>query len=67
MSDIVKQYEASPCCGKDPIAVKYNPFNKVVQCHACGQVYVPVAEADKWKARAAKHGCDTDRGDPDCA
>ena len=23
-------------------------------------------EARKWKERAAKHGCDTERGDPDC-
>ena len=22
-------------------AVKWNPFNKVVQCHKCGQVFVP--------------------------
>ncbi len=23
-------------------AVKYNPYNKVVQCHVCGQVWVPL-------------------------
>lgn len=22
-------------------AVKYNEFNKVVQCHVCGQVWIP--------------------------
>ena len=23
-------------------AVKYNEFNKVVQCHVCGQVWIPL-------------------------
>jgi hypothetical protein len=32
--------EALPCCGyTDASAVKWNPFNGVVQCHKCGQVY----------------------------
>ncbi len=22
-------------------AVKWNPYNKVVQCHRCGHIYVP--------------------------
>ena len=22
-------------------AVKWNPYNKVVQCHKCGQIFVP--------------------------
>jgi hypothetical protein len=31
---------ALPCCGyADASAVKWNPFNNVVQCHNCGQVY----------------------------
>ena len=31
---------ALPCCGyTDASAVKWNPFNNVVQCHNCGQVY----------------------------
>jgi len=29
-----------PCCGyTDASAVKWNPFNRVVQCHNCGQGY----------------------------
>jgi hypothetical protein len=29
-----------PCCGyTDASAVKWNPFNGVVQCHNCGQAY----------------------------
>ncbi len=31
-----------PCCGyHDPTAVMWNPYNKVVQCHNCGRVWVP--------------------------
>lgn len=31
---------ALPCCGyADASAVKWNPFNGVVQCHNCGQTY----------------------------
>jgi len=31
-----------PCCGyRDASAVKWNPFNDVVQCHNCGQTYTP--------------------------
>jgi hypothetical protein len=33
---------ALPCCGyMDASAVKWNPFNGVVQCHNCGQTYTP--------------------------
>jgi hypothetical protein len=33
---------ALPCCGhKDASAVRWNPFNGVVQCHNCGQTYTP--------------------------
>lgn len=29
-----------PCCGyADTSALKWNPYNSVVQCHNCGQVY----------------------------
>ena len=29
-----------PCCGyADNSAIKWNPYNNVVQCHGCGQVY----------------------------
>ena len=31
---------ALPCCGyADSSAIKWNPYNKVVQCHNCGQTY----------------------------
>jgi hypothetical protein len=31
-----------PCCGyTDASAVKWNPFNRIVQCHNCGQTYTP--------------------------
>jgi hypothetical protein len=31
-----------PCCGyANPEAVKWNPFNQVVQCHNCGHTYTP--------------------------
>jgi len=31
---------ALPCCGyTDASAIKWNPFNGVVQCHNCGQTY----------------------------
>ena len=31
---------AMPCCGyTDASAIKWNPFNGVVQCHNCGQTY----------------------------
>ena len=31
---------ALPCCGyTDASAIKWNPYNQVVQCHNCGQVY----------------------------
>jgi len=45
---VVRQYAelesqepvALPCCGyTDASAVKWNPFNGVVQCHNCGQTY----------------------------
>lgn len=36
----------TPCCGRQypltiPYPVCWNPFNKVVQCHSCGQLYAP--------------------------
>jgi hypothetical protein len=34
-----------PCCGyADASAVKWNPFNRVCQCHNCGQTYTPPAQ-----------------------
>jgi hypothetical protein len=31
---------ALPCCGyTDASAIKWNPYNQVVQCHNCGQTY----------------------------
>jgi hypothetical protein len=33
---------ALPCCGyTDANAVKWNPFNGIVQCHNCGHTYAP--------------------------
>lgn len=29
------------CCGKNAEAVKWNSYNKVVQCHHCGHTYKP--------------------------
>lgn len=38
------------CCGYEPAAsvpcpVMWNEFNQVVQCHACGSIYVPKDKA----------------------
>ena len=31
---------ALPCCGyADSSAIKWNPYNQVVHCHNCGQIY----------------------------
>jgi len=33
-------YDVLPCCGKASMdAVSYNPFNRVIQCHICGETY----------------------------
>jgi transposase-like protein len=33
---------ALPCCGyTNASVVKWNPFNRIVQCHNCGQTYTP--------------------------
>ena len=38
--EIEQEPVALSCCGyTDASAVKWNPFNNVVQCHNCGQVY----------------------------
>lgn len=29
-------------------AVKWNPYNGVVQCHVCGHVYVPSEHEGDW-------------------
>ena len=34
--------DKSLCCKSDPIAIKWNPFDKVIQCHQCGHIWVPV-------------------------
>jgi len=40
--EIEQEPVALPCCGyTDASAVKWNPFNGVVQCHNCGQTYTP--------------------------
>ena len=36
----VQEPVALPCCGyADASAIKWNPYNQVVQCHNCGQTY----------------------------
>ena len=52
-----KEPVALPCCGyTDASAVKWNPFNNVVQCHNCGQVYTsqpqrkPLTHKEIWNA-----------------
>ncbi len=44
--DLVLSHPPTLCChyrcrADVPYPVMWNPFNKVVQCHNCGQVYVP--------------------------
>jgi ribosomal protein L37AE/L43A len=40
--EIEQEPIALHCCGyTDASAVKWNPFNGVVQCHNCGQTYTP--------------------------
>lgn len=47
---------ALPCCGyTDASAIKWNPYNQVVQCHNCGQVYTTPPQ------RTAAKGEDTRR------
>jgi hypothetical protein len=45
----VQEPVALPCCGyTDASAIKWNPFNGVVQCHNCGQTYTPPAAQRPW-------------------
>ena len=40
--EIEQEPVALPCCGyTNASAVKWNPFNRIVQCHNCGQTYTP--------------------------
>lgn len=43
------------CCehAKEVDCVKWNPFNKVVQCHSCGHVYLPVTK-EVWNEKIGK-------------
>lgn len=34
------------CCNQ-PDAVFWNPYNRVVQCHACGQVWTPMPNGEE--------------------
>lgn len=34
----VKDMTHKPCTPND--SVKWNPYNNVVQCHRCGQIYI---------------------------
>jgi len=51
----VQEPAALPCCGyTDASAVKWNPFNGVVQCHNCGQTYAPPAAQRTWVGLGAE-------------
>lgn len=40
--EIEQEPVALHCCGyTDASTVKWNPFNRIVQCHNCGQTYTP--------------------------
>ncbi len=46
---------ALPCCGyTDASAIKWNPFNGVVQCHNCGQTYATSAAQRTWVGLGAE-------------
>ena len=49
-----------PCCGyvfqKNDYPVFWNPYNEVVQCHNCGEVYVPMTELVKAQESLARSG-----------
>jgi hypothetical protein len=46
------------CCayeyGKLPHPVYFNPYNQVVQCHNCGEVYVPQLDVSTEEEAIAK-------------
>jgi hypothetical protein len=44
-----------PCCGYTD-AIKWNPFNGVVQCHMCGQIYTAAAKPAHCQCPACKDG-----------
>jgi hypothetical protein len=51
----VQEPVALPCCGyTDASAIKWNPFNGVVQCHNCGQTYTPPAAQRTWVGLGAE-------------
>ena len=63
--------EVTPCCGKritppdgynrgNP-CICWNPFNYVVQCHHCGQIYVPGDEdaIELWPKASEEFGAVT--------
>ncbi len=35
----------NPCVPNE--SVKWNPYNKVVQCHKCGKIYVPEMDIEE--------------------
>ena len=53
-----------PCCGYEVERgmfgpVFWNPYNKVVQCHACGMIYE--LAADSWRPLRRSHNTVKDR------
>lgn len=48
-------HPATPCCRKRypltiPYPVQWNPYSKVVECHACGAIYTiqkPISTAEQ--------------------
>lgn len=45
MREFLSQNVCSNCVYKG--AIKWNPFNKVIQCHNCGQAYIEEFEPEK--------------------
>lgn len=46
-----KEISFKSCCDAPHSQVRWNPFNRVVQCHACGAVWLPV-EPGTWAREA---------------
>lgn len=43
----MKQDESKRCKHGEP--VKWNQWNKVVQCHKCGEIFISITECKKLK------------------
>ncbi len=50
MKDLEKKEQIQPCgCTAEGDPIKWNPWNKVVQCHKCGAQYKLVASNNWFK------------------